>query len=76
MFNYLNNSISSNSTEADLVKLGSVTLEDIDSIPMYNLRYKGKNLRRESKEVCGEFGGDCFKFAEKYLHMYWTQGDQ
>jgi hypothetical protein len=38
---------------------------------MYNIKYNGKDLDRESKEVCGEFGGDCFKFVEKYLNMTW-----
>lgn len=63
MLNFLNNSISSNSTKADLIKLGAVSFEDLESVPMFNIQYKGHDLKIESKELCGEFEGDCFKFA-------------
>ena len=43
---------------------------------MYNLRYKGVHLPRTSEKLCGgEFKGDCFAFATKYLDMYWIQAN-
>jgi hypothetical protein len=76
MFTYANNSISADTTFIDLNDLGVKTMHEINAIPMYNLRYKGVHLPRNSDEICGgEFGGDCFAFASKYLDMYWIQAN-
>jgi hypothetical protein len=76
MFTYANNSISADTTTVDLTELGVKTMHEIEAIPMYNLRYKGEHLPRTSLELCGgEFKGDCFAFAQKYLDMYWIQAN-
>ena len=62
MLLFQNNSVNTNTTTANLKEQGTMTLKDIKSIPMFNLRYKGIELNRFHPEVCGSEGGDCFKF--------------
>ena len=73
---YLASTINTNTTVADLKAIGVISLTEMNTIPMFNLRYKGKHLPRISEKDCGgKFGGDCFKFASQHLDMYWEQGD-
>jgi hypothetical protein len=72
---YLASSISTNTTKANLKEIGVKSLTELNSIPMFNLRYEGEHLPRVSEKICGgKFGGDCFKFASQHLDMYWEQG--
>jgi hypothetical protein len=60
MFNYQQNTTSSNLTEADLDIIGEKTVGAIGAYTLYTPRYKGNHLKVYNKEVCG---GDCFTFA-------------
>ena len=71
MFFFQANNISGNTTTISFSDLGVKTLKEVDSIPMYNVRYKGEHLSRTSMKVCGEFNGDCYQFVSKYLDIFW-----
>ena len=47
-------------------------MEEIKALSIYTPRYKGYALNMHDMEVCG---GDCFEFTQKYLDMYWIQGN-
>ena len=40
-------------------------------MPFFSIYYKGDIVPRESQSLCGEFGGDCFKFVSKFLKLQW-----
>ena len=46
---------------------------EIDSVPIYGLRYEGNAVPRFSKTACNEFDGDCLMLAQKHLDMYFVQ---
>ena len=71
MFFYQNNSITSNTSYADLIKLGNVKMNEMKMIPFVAPYYKGKMVPRQSMDMCKEFEGDCFKFVNKYLKIQW-----
>ena len=72
MFLYQKNSISSNSSAVDLIALGNVEISKIKSLPFVAPYYKGSAVPRTSQSMCGEFGGDCFKWFNKYLKTRWN----
>ena len=67
--------------ENDIIKsyagLGDVmtvyNASEIDSIPIYSLKFKGETLPRFSKTKCSEFDGDCLKLVQKRFDMYFVQ---
>jgi hypothetical protein len=62
MIFYLNNTITENTSTADLVKIGKIKLSEMETLPFIAPYYKGKMIPRRSMELCKEFGGDCFKY--------------
>ena len=69
MFQYQGNSFTEITTTADLIKLKNVTFSDLKSLPFLAPNYKGEKILRTSKTMCGEFGGDCFKFLNHHLKI-------
>ena len=61
MINYDNDSISEYLTGGDMITVFNAS--QLDSVPMYNPSYMGKNLPRFSNTTCSEFDGDCLMFA-------------
>jgi hypothetical protein len=60
MVNYLANNISSFNVETDFGAIGTLNLAEMESIPFYGFYYKNKRVLRNDKDMCSEFGGDCF----------------
>ena len=71
MFSYKGNSIQENNTTADLKAIGKVKLSDMKTLPFVAPYYKGALVPRTSMKMCGEFGGDCFQFVNKYKKYEW-----
>ena len=63
MYFFLQNDTSINSTLADFKAIGDVHMDDIDSYPVYAIKYKGENVPPRSTTMCGETDGDCMKFV-------------
>lgn len=72
MLYYQNNATSTNTTVADLDTVVRLTLKEIDSTHVYSPCYKGFPLPYNSTKKCGEFGGECLKFSQKYLKFVTT----
>ena len=58
-------------TIANLTEVGSVSLDDMGSLPFFSLSYKGKELPIKSEKYCAETNNDCFQYASKYLDIKW-----
>jgi hypothetical protein len=71
MIYYENSTYTEVDTAADLANHGDVKLDV--SIPFFGMYYKGDHLPRYSTKICGDFDGDCLKFAYKYLDIKWSQ---
>ena len=71
MFLYQGNTLTEITTTTDLTKLGNVTFSDLKSLPFLALNYKGYSILRNSTSMCGDFGGDCEKFLNHHLNIYW-----
>jgi hypothetical protein len=67
MFYYLGNIVLKNTTDAYLIDREPILMSDMGKTPYTLYYYKGEMLPRTSKTLCQETGGDCFKFANKYL---------
>jgi len=50
-------------------------MSDMGTLPFINLYHDYKTIHRTSKTMCHEFGGDCFKFIQKYLKVQWENYD-
>ena len=48
------------------------TLNETESYPYFMPYYKGRPLKKDSKEQCKETNGNCLEFVNKYLNIYWT----
>jgi len=76
MTNYLANIITTSLTAADFKEIGVVSLKTIDATPFYNFYYKNTIVKRNDPVMCGEFGGDCYKFVNNYLKIRWINGHE
>jgi hypothetical protein len=74
MTNYLANIITTSLTAADFEEIGVVSLKTIGATPFYNFYYKNAIVKRNDPVMCKEFGGDCYKFVNKYLKIVWVNG--
>ena len=73
MFYFQNNSISENTTTANLLDIGDVKLSEMKLLPFIAPYYKGWEIKRKDEIMCKEFDGDCFKFFEKYIDLKWVE---
>jgi hypothetical protein len=71
MVNYSNNDLSQTESFADLDTLGEKSIKEIGIMPFYSVYYKGSQILKEDKLLCGEFQGDCYQFVTKYLKLIW-----
>ena len=67
MFYYKNDVISQN--ESFTHQIGVKTVEELEQIPFYNFKYKGKYFGRKS-DCAGE---DCMDYVMKRLNLQWYQ---
>ena len=51
--------------------LGEITIQEMGSLPVYTPRFKGRTLKNRDDKVCKKTGGDCLKFVQKFLDMFW-----
>ncbi len=63
------NSITGNTTTADLLSIGTIKLSEMGTLPFVAPYYKGKEIPRHSKDMCKDYDGDCFKFVSQYLKI-------
>ena len=73
MFYFQNNSISENTTSANLLEIGEVKLSEMKLLPFIATYYKGNEIPRRDETMCKEFDGDCLKFFEKYIDLKWVE---
>ena len=69
MFSYQNQNITQIKTSIDLDKLGSIYIEDMDTMPYLSFMYKGKEMTTYDKDLCQETNGNCIELLNKYLKV-------
>ena len=68
MIFYENDYIQITESLTDFSELGVVEMNDMLAIPMYPIKYKGKNMPHNSQKICG---GSCFDFVNRHFDIYW-----
>jgi hypothetical protein len=51
-------------SDLDLNQLGSLTLDEMDTIPFFSVYYEQQELARNSSQMCKQTKGDCHAFVK------------
>ena len=68
LFSYGRNYVNEVKSSYDLDELGLISLQEMNTVPFYSFKFKGKILKLNN-ELCD---GNCFDFIDQFVNLYFV----